>query len=67
MITDAILKLINHQNLKFNEVRGVVDQITNGTATDAQMGAFLVALRMKGETVEEIRSEERRVGKECRL
>jgi len=65
MITDAILKLINHQNLKFNEVRGVVDQITNGTATDAQMGAFLVALRMKGETVEEITAAAEAIKNKC--
>ncbi len=54
MITDAILKLINGQNLEYNEVKTVIEQITEGKATNAQIAAFLTALRIKGETVQEI-------------
>ncbi len=54
MLTDAISKLINRQNLEFDEVKAVIEQITEGRATNAQIAAFLTALRMKGETVQEI-------------
>lgn len=54
MITDAILKLIDGKNLEYNEVKSVIEQITEGKATNAQIAAFLTALRIKGETVQEI-------------
>jgi anthranilate phosphoribosyltransferase len=55
MITDALHKVANHRhNLTRDEARGVMGQILAGQATDAQIAAFLVALHMKGETVEEI-------------
>lgn len=65
MITDAILKLINHKDLEFDEVRSVINQITEGKATDAQMGAFLAALRMKGETVQEITAAATVIKEKC--
>lgn len=54
MITDAILKIIEGDNLDFNETQTVINQITEGKATDAQIASFLTALRIKGETVQEI-------------
>ncbi|MDA0747931.1 MAG: anthranilate phosphoribosyltransferase [bacterium] len=53
-IQDAIAKLIEGEDLTRGETAGVMDEIMSGNATDAQIGAFLVALRVKGETVEEI-------------
>jgi len=54
MIQEGIQKLIAGQDLGREEARAVMDQIMSGGATDAQIGAFLVALRIKGETVDEI-------------
>ena len=53
-IQDAIAKLIEGQDLARDRMIGTMNQIMSGGATDAQIGAFLVALRVKGETVEEI-------------
>jgi anthranilate phosphoribosyltransferase len=47
-------KLIQRQHLGEAEATAAFDAIMNGEATPAQLGAFLAALRMKGETVEEI-------------
>ncbi|MEQ9021681.1 MAG: anthranilate phosphoribosyltransferase [Pseudomonadales bacterium] len=49
-----IAKVIERQNLSIDEMREAMTMIMTGQATDAQIGGFLVALRMKGETVEEI-------------
>ncbi|MBT4612288.1 MAG: anthranilate phosphoribosyltransferase [Gemmatimonadetes bacterium] len=54
MIQAAIARLIVGENLSRDEARGVMEQIMSGEATDAQIGGFLMALRSKGETVEEI-------------
>ncbi len=55
MILDAIHRLANHsQSLGRAEAREVMAQVLAGKCTDAQIAALLVALRMKGETVEEI-------------
>ena len=54
MIQEGIQKLIAGQELGREEARAVMDKIMSGGATDAQIGAFLVALRIKGETVDEI-------------
>ncbi|MBT3604569.1 MAG: anthranilate phosphoribosyltransferase [Candidatus Latescibacteria bacterium] len=53
-IQEAIAKLIEGQNLARDEMTGVMNQIMSGDATDAQIGAFLIALRIKGESVDEI-------------
>ncbi len=53
-IQTAIQHAIEHQNLTQDEMTAVMQQIMTGQATDAQIGGFLVAMRMKGETVEEI-------------
>lgn len=54
MIKEAIQKVVNRENLTEQEMIGVMTQIMTGEATDAQIGAFITALRMKGETIEEI-------------
>ncbi len=55
MITDVLHKVANHRaSLNRVEARTVMSQILSGGATDAQIAALLVALHMKGETVEEI-------------
>jgi anthranilate phosphoribosyltransferase len=55
MILDAIHRLANHsQSLGREEARAVMAEMLTGKCTDAQIAALLVALRMKGETVEEI-------------
>lgn len=55
MILDALHRIANHaQSLGRGEARDVMSEVLNGTCSDAQIAALLVALRMKGETVEEI-------------
>src|SRR5712691_1966536 len=55
MILDALQRLAIHcQSLTRDEARGVMSEVLTGQCTDAQIAALLVALRMKGETVEEI-------------
>ncbi len=53
-IQDSIARLIEEQNLTRDQMVGTMNQIMSGGATDAQIGGFLVALRLKGETAEEI-------------
>ena len=50
----AIQQLIDGQNLTQEDAAGVMTQIMEGVATPAQIAALVVALRMKGETVDEI-------------
>ncbi|MCE5194909.1 MAG: anthranilate phosphoribosyltransferase [Nitrospiraceae bacterium] len=54
MIKDAINHLLNKKTLSENEMSECMNEIMEGNATDAQIGSFLTALRLKGETVEEI-------------
>lgn len=54
MIREGIRKLIAGLNLTYKESREIMNGIMSGNATQAQIGAFLTALRMKGETIEEI-------------
>src|SRR5712691_12933939 len=55
MITDALHCIANHrQSLSREEAREVMSEVLSGSCTDAQIAALLVALHMKGETVEEI-------------
>ena len=54
MITKGIQKAVEGLNLTSEEARAVMEKIMNGESTDAQIGGFLVAMRLKGETVEEI-------------
>jgi len=55
MITDALQRIANNrESLTREEARAVMTEVFSGSATDAQIAALLVALHMKGETVEEI-------------
>jgi anthranilate phosphoribosyltransferase len=54
MIKEAISKLIEGKDLALQEAEEVMNEIMSGNATDAQIAGFLVALRLKGETIEEI-------------
>lgn len=54
MIKKAIAKVVERIDLTEAEMIEVMDQIMSGRATPAQIAAFITALRMKGETVEEI-------------
>ena len=53
-ITQALKQLMAGQDLAADDMQAVMQQIMTGECTDAQIGGFLVALAMKGETVEEI-------------
>src|SRR5258708_25699461 len=55
MILDALHRMANHgQSLSRQEARDVMTEVLSAKCTDAQISALLVALHMKGETVEEI-------------
>jgi anthranilate phosphoribosyltransferase len=54
MIKKAISKVVERENLTEGETIEVMNQIMSGECTPAQIGAFITALRMKGETIEEI-------------
>ena len=53
-IQQSLQKLLNKQDLDTDEMRVVMRFIMSGDATDAQMAGFLIALRCKGETIDEI-------------
>ena len=53
-IKQAIGRVITRQNLTEAEMISVMNDIMGGSATDAQIGSFITALRMKGETIDEI-------------
>lgn len=54
MIREAIGKVVEGFDLSREEMRICMDEIMTGNATQAQIGSFITALRLKGETVEEI-------------
>ncbi|MBQ1275122.1 MAG: anthranilate phosphoribosyltransferase [Cellulosilyticum sp.] len=54
MMNEYIKKLIEGQDLTIQEANAAMDTIMSGEATSAQIGSYLTALRMKGETIEEI-------------
>lgn len=54
MIREAIAKAVKKESLAQEEAEGVMNEIMWGEATPSQISAFLTALRMKGETAEEI-------------
>ena len=54
MIKEAIIKLSKKQDLDYAEAEAVMDEIMSGQATPVQMSAYLTALSLKGETIDEI-------------
>ena len=54
MLKEAIARLMKREDLSRQQMSAVFDEIFSGHATPAQIAGFLVALRMKGETAEEI-------------
>src|SRR6185437_2637515 len=52
--SEAIVKLVSRESLSRLEMREAIGQLMDGRATAVQMAAFLVALRVKGETVDEL-------------
>lgn len=54
MMREAMEKILDRQNLLSREMEIVVDEMMTGTVSDVEMAGFLTALRMKGETVEEM-------------
>ena len=54
MIKEAIIKLSKKQDLTYTEAETVMDEIMSGQATPVQMSAYLTALSLKGETIDEI-------------
>lgn len=54
MIREAIDALVSGHSLSMDEAASVMREVMEGEATPAQLGAFLTALRLKGETAEEI-------------
>lgn len=54
MIKEAIIKLTKKENLSYEEAKAVMNEIMSGEASDVQKSAYLTALTMKGETIDEI-------------
>ncbi|MDO5336905.1 MAG: anthranilate phosphoribosyltransferase [Eubacteriales bacterium] len=54
MIREAILKLAKKEDLSYSEAEAVMNEIMGGEATPVQMSAYLTALSLKGENIEEI-------------
>lgn len=54
MIKEAIHELLEGNNLNYDMAAGAMEEMMSGEATETQMSSYLTALRMKGETIEEI-------------
>lgn len=53
-IREALNRVVNHLDLTTEEMQSVMREIMTGQCTDAQIGAFLMGLRMKSESIDEI-------------
>lgn len=65
MIKEAILKVVNGNDLNAKEAYGAMDEIMSGEASEVQMSAYLTALSMKGETIEEITTSTKAMRAHC--
>lgn len=65
MIKDAVIKVVNKENLTYKEAEMVIDEIMSGKATQIQMAAFLTAMSIKGETIDEITASAYGMRKHC--
>ena len=53
-IKTALSRIVGHLDLSTDEMRDVMREIMTGQCTDAQIGAFMMAMRMKSESIDEI-------------
>ncbi|MDR2403287.1 MAG: anthranilate phosphoribosyltransferase [Spirochaetaceae bacterium] len=65
MIKEAIVKAANRENLSYDMVESVMDEIMGGKASEIQMAAFLTAMSVKGESIEEITAAAAGMRKHC--
>ncbi|MDR2047355.1 MAG: anthranilate phosphoribosyltransferase [Clostridiales bacterium] len=65
MIKEAILKAVNRENLDYETTERVMDEIMRGEASGIQMAAYLTAMAVKGETIEEITASAAGMRKHC--
>jgi anthranilate phosphoribosyltransferase len=65
MIREAIIKAAGRQNLSYETAEAVMDEIMEGKASDIQMAAYLAAMSVKGETIEEITASAAGMRKHC--
>ncbi|MDR3282883.1 MAG: anthranilate phosphoribosyltransferase [Candidatus Methanoplasma sp.] len=65
MIREAIVKAANNKDLAYEEAEAVIHEIMSGEATEIQMAAFLTAMSMKGETIDEITASAAGMRKHC--
>ena len=65
MIKDAILKVYKHEDLTYDEAYDTMDEIMSGQASEVQMSAYLTAMSMKGETIDEITASAEAMRNHC--
>ena len=65
MIKEAILKVSRHKDLTYDEAYYTLDEIMSGEASEVQMSAYLTAMSMKGETIEEITASAKAMRDHC--
>lgn len=65
MIKEAIKDLVENKDLSYDVAKEVMNEIMNGEASQIHMGAYLTALRMKGETIEEITASAEGMREHC--
>lgn len=65
MIREAITKLANKEDLSFEEAEQVMNEIMGGEASPVQMSAYLTALSLKGETIDEVTGSAAGMRKHC--
>ena len=67
MIKDAIYELVNGRDLSFDMAKAAMNEIMSGQATNAQIGSFLTALRINGETIDEITAFAKVMREKCTM
>lgn len=65
MIREAIFSLSNQESLSYDTAKEVMDEIMSGDTSQIQMSAYLTALAMKGETIDEITGSAKGMREHC--
>ncbi len=65
MMKEAILQLCAHESLSYDTAKTVMDEIMEGDASDVQISAYLTALAVKGETIDEITASAASMREHC--